>query len=84
MTDNVHALHGGEVIVAGEPSESAIEMAETLLEKARCGEVQGFAVAMLHPDRCSSWTLAGRIGGNSIIGACYSMTDEVRRWVHEE
>lgn len=65
---NVTSIFGGP---AGEREvvASAVESAEELLRAAQSGEVIGFAVIKLHHDAMTSWSVAGRVGGYSMIGA---------------
>ena len=42
---------------------------EEWLEKAKAGEIVGVVMAGLTHDRCSTWQMAGFIGGYSMLGA---------------
>lgn len=48
--ENVIGLHGRLVLEAQPPNEDLIRRVESLLEKARSGEVQGMAGAYLYRD----------------------------------
>lgn len=66
---NVTSLNGGPSGVR-EVNEHLIEVLEGILERARAGEAVGGAIILLHYDSASSWMLAGRVGGYSMLGAC--------------
>lgn len=78
----VVAFHGGPV--AGSPPRDIIERLEGLLERARCGEISGFAYVTISPggDRATGWdgiqgtrdALAAAIGilNHRYIAALYS------------
>ena len=68
MTDNVAPLFGGPVHVR-EVDEHAVAALEEALQAARSGEVVGVIIARVHYDNLSSYHIAGRMGGYSIIGA---------------
>jgi hypothetical protein len=68
MTGEVKPLFGG-LTYEPEVIESAVNALEAALEAARSGEVVGVAVAMLDCRGMGSYSVAGRIGGYSVIGA---------------
>jgi hypothetical protein len=65
---NVHSLWGQPT---GErtPQPELVAALEDALERARSGEIVGAAFATVYCDGLSGWSLAGRVGGNSLIGA---------------
>lgn len=71
MTENVVALYGGEVVQAAVPQDGVITALESMLERARAGEIQAIGIVCLHSDRLSSWGAAGSYNNSySFIGAC--------------
>lgn len=66
MAEKVASLFGGPAHVR-EPNQSAIEVLERWLEKARSGEV--VVIAGLHYDRLAGWESGGLIGGYGLLGA---------------
>jgi hypothetical protein len=68
MTDKVAPLFGG-LKYQPEVIESAVQTLEMALEAAKSGEIVGVAIAMLDCRGMGSYSIAGRIGGYSMIGA---------------
>ena len=52
-----------------EPNAACIETIERWLEQARAGEIVGVALAGLGHDGFSQYSVAGKVGGYSMIGA---------------
>lgn len=65
----VVAIDGGEVLVAGSPQPTVVELLERLLEKARVGQIQGISCAWIEPDRLASWENTGLIAPYALVGA---------------
>ena len=65
---NVVSAFGGPT---GERAVNAalVERLECWLEMARSGEAVGMAGALLHCDGLASYSVAGTVGGYSMIGA---------------
>lgn len=68
MSGNVTSLTGAPVPTMV-PNESAIELLEEMLERARSGDVVGVCITAVHADKCGSYCMAGLVGGYSILGA---------------
>lgn len=69
MTDsNVISLSGDPInsVVA---NETCVRVLEEWLERAKSGEVIGFAIVGRHHDQAGSFAIAGSIGGYSMLGA---------------
>ena len=64
----VVSLRGSEITLPGEPVPAVVEALEKLLEAAQSGDVQGFAVAVMHADSSTSTRRAG-IHGRALVGA---------------
>lgn len=64
----VIAIHGGPT-GQPEPNEKTIQVLESWLEMAKSGEIIGVAMAGLCADGYSRYSLAGFIGGYSMLGA---------------
>lgn len=69
MSAKVVGMDGEPVPMAREPNAACIRALEDLLERARSGEVQGFAGATLDADQCASWHAAGFVGSFGMLGA---------------
>ena len=65
---NVVSLNGGPRGVR-EVNEAVVSVLEKWLEAARSGEVIGVAIALLDYDWCGRWSVAGVVGGYSMLGA---------------
>jgi hypothetical protein len=68
MTGEVKPLFGG-LTYEREVVDGAVNALESALEAARSGEIVGVAIAMLDHKAVGSYSIAGRIGGYSMIGA---------------
>lgn len=68
MNGTVTSLNGGPVGVLA-PNEDAIELLEDMLERAKSGDIVGVAVCALHYDAAASYSVAGLVGGYSLLGA---------------
>ena len=75
---NVIALNGGEVLGLAVPQESLIDALNDLLERAKSGELQGAAIALVDKDKQAGFCIAGVIGGYAILGAAMSMQVRLR------
>jgi hypothetical protein len=60
------------------PQESLIDALNELLERAKSGELQGAAVALVDKDGQGGFCIAGVIGGYAILGASMSMQVSLR------
>ena len=69
MSDKVVSLTGSPIPRPGAPSERLIEWMEAMLERAKAGEVIGFAGAALHADKAATFHIVGFTGGFSMLGA---------------
>jgi hypothetical protein len=69
MTGKVYGLNGQLSHRSAEPCESTILELEAMLERARDGELQGFAAAVLTSNNTAEYHLAGRVGGFAMQGA---------------
>lgn len=69
MSDgDVESLFGGPT-GEREVSSACVEGLEYLLERARNGEVIGFAASFLHADGTANYCACGHVGGYSMLGA---------------
>ena len=81
---NVIALNGGEVLGLAVPRESLIDALNELLERAKSGELQGAAVALVDKDGKGCFCIAGVIGGYAILGAAMSMQVRLRDIIEDD
>ena len=66
------------------PSKVAVEVLEDWLAKAKAGECIGVCVVGIYADGLSSYSLAGRIGGFSMLGALQVAEAEIVEIVRGE
>ena len=79
---NVKSLYGGPT-GQPEPSEVTIAVLEEMLARAHAGEVIGIAVAAVHHDGLCSYTVSGRVGGYSLLGALEMAKADLIEAMHE-
>ena len=79
---NVTPLHGGE-IVRREPNAGWVAECRKQLERAEAGETVGGITATLHSDLTSSYSIAGMIGPNSLLGASDLGHSKLRQMMHK-
>ena len=53
----------------GEPVPTCVKELERLLEAAKAGEIVGIAVGLQFRDGMGSYSIAGRVGAYSLLGA---------------
>lgn len=68
MSENVVSLRGGQVLDAAPPNEKLVQFLEEALEKARSGEAQGMAIALVHRDYTTTCCVTGAVT-RSLLGA---------------
>ena len=75
----------GEVLPPeGIVSDKLIETLESLLDRARSGEIIGFAGAVLQKDRTGTYWISGYTGGFSMLGALDCVRHRLVRIAMEE
>jgi len=73
----VRSLHGG-VVNTPTPDENCITALRRMLEMAEAGEITGIVCARLHGDNLASYTIAGRYGPYSLLGALDMAQQDLR------
>ncbi len=66
---SIVTIYGGESPEKREPSQNTIEILEEWLRHAKSGRCIGVVVAGAFNDGSADWSLAGRIGRFSLLGA---------------
>ena len=64
---NVVALNGQKIFAGGESNPDVVKLLEEALERARSGDIQGFALAWTCVDDSTNWKLCGLIS-RGLIG----------------
>lgn len=82
-TATVVSLKGGTVPQAAVPDEHLISTLEVILADAISGKLQAIAISMMDADQQSSYLIGGHIGKYSLIGATYSMLDDLTQMVRD-
>ncbi|GLO70335.1 hypothetical protein MACH17_18520 [Phaeobacter inhibens] len=67
----------GAFVSTGEPNEFAVQSLKDALERAQSGDVIGVGVVMRHADGCGSFSIAGSVGGYSMLGALEMVRSEI-------
>lgn len=65
----VVSLNGSPLPEPGQPSEQLVAFLEDQIERAKAGEIVGFAGAVLNKDRGATFWVVGFTGGFSMVGA---------------
>lgn len=69
MGSNVYGIGGHLSHRSGIPCEGTIQALEDMVERARSGELQGIAAALLNSDNSAEYRLAGMVGSFEMLGA---------------
>jgi hypothetical protein len=84
MTGEVIAISTGCDLAHPTPNEICVATLEEALAQARAGGIVGVALARLHNDGCGSFSLSGKVGGYSMLGAVCRLQDELNHVLSEE
>lgn len=76
MTDIIH-IHHKPVLPETEPSQNLIEFLERTLIEARAARIVGAVLVLRAADNSSTYSIVGRVGGFSMLGALQVAQHEV-------
>ncbi len=79
MSDNekIVSLTGQPVGQPGAVNDSCVKALEEALERARAGQIAGVGIVLLWPDNPSAYSLGGRIGGYTMLGAAQQLVHRI-------